>query len=263
MSDDLTNRTAADVARELVSQPDLLDRLLPPARSFLESTTSEAGALARYTGARSTSVQHEERNLRIGALRLLGASDREIEAACQVTRRSIPIILQDLEKSRRLTPLKERLAVLVGDNAERSAIALRVLLDRATDGGESIELAGMIKATATALGITTQNLQLLTGAATEILDVRVSAGREEVEAWAKANALPIEATVVAIDSESGANPAVSEQSAQITAPRHEDDTDPTARLAQISAAGRELEAAETHGGGVVSGATGAKQPINP
>lgn len=226
---ELNARTSQDVARDLIEQPELLDGLLPDARprTFL----APSPAVQRYTGARSTGSGHEERNLLVGALRLIGASDREIEAACHakglsITRRSIPLILQDLEKTRRITPLKERLAELVGDNAEQSALALRTLLDRAFTGTESIELAGMIKAVATSLGITTQNLQLLTGAATEILEVRVGTGRDEVEAWAKANAIPIEATATAVDTVSAGNLIVAEQTPALPPMRHAHDTGP-------------------------------------
>jgi hypothetical protein len=188
-----SGRTCMDVARELVSQPELLaaeQGLMTP-----ETKQAIAGyerALQRYTGARST--QDEERMLRVGALRLLGASDREIEAACGVTRRTIPLLLVELGKTGRITPLKQRLAALTGDNAERANLALRALLDRAVEGHESIELAGMIKAVATAVGITTEKILLLTGQATEIVETRVAAGREAFEAWWRDQVKPAQVT---------------------------------------------------------------------
>ena len=231
------HRTANDVARELVAQPELLDGLLPEPKP--RQVGESSAPIQRYTGERSTSEQYEERNLLVGALRLLGASDREIEHACHakgfsLTRRSIPVILQDLEKTRRITPLKERLAEIVGDNAEQSALALRALLDRAITGTESIELAGMIKAVATSLGITTEKLQLLTGAATERIEVNIGAGRDEVEAWARANAIPIEATTRAVDTVSAGNLPLPVETPQLAPMRHEPDTGSAPELAAVA-----------------------------
>lgn len=221
---ELTHRTSQDVARELLKQPELISELLPEdkPRTFLAEPAHEK--VQRYTGARSTSDEHEQRNLMIGALRLLGASDREIESACGVTRRSIPLILADLEKTGRVTPLKERLSKLVGDNAEQSAIALRILLDKAQQGQESMELSGMIKAVATSLGITVEKLQLLTGAATEIVETRVAAGRDEIEAWAKQFAIPVEVVASPVDTASAAESPVSAQTPSLPPMRHDDDT---------------------------------------
>lgn len=210
-------KTAEDVARELLSQPAFFLEF-----DGVKGLTVPPPALQRYTGDRSTSEQHELRNLKIGALRLLGASDRQIEEACHVTRRTIPLILADLEKSGRITPLKQRLAMATGNNAERANIALRVLLDRAAEGGESMELAGMIKAVATALGITTEKLLLLTGQATEIVETRSGVGREEFETWWRNSVRPAQAsdvtvpsaTTPATDSGSGATVPVSEQITQ-------------------------------------------------
>lgn len=218
------NRTAQDVARELLQQPELISELLPEdkPRSFLPEPATRS--VQRYTGDRSTSPEHEQRNLMIGALRLLGASDREIETACHITRRSIAPILVDLEKTGRITPLKQRLAALVGDNAEQSALALRALLDKAQRGTESIELAGMIKATATALGITVEKLQLLTGAATEILEVRGAAGRDEIEAWAKQFAIPVEVVARPVDTVSAGNHQISGVTHTLSEARHASDT---------------------------------------
>ena len=160
----------------------------------------------------------------VGALRLLGATDRQIEAACHVTRRSIPVILADLEKTGRVTPLKDRLALLIGDNAERAAIALRELLDQAVDEPASIELAGMIKAVATAVGITVEKHALLTGGATERIETMVGAGRGEIEAWAREFAIPVESVSRPVDTPSAANPSLSAQTNTLPPMRHTADT---------------------------------------
>lgn len=237
---EMMTRTAMDVARELLEQPAL----------FLEfdgvpglSPTAVAVTTPRYTGDRSTGSQHDERNLKVGALRLLGASDREIEQACGVTRRTIPLILAHLEKTGRITPLKERLAQATGDNAERSNIALRFLLDQVgqprtrheringemveviEDSGISMELAAMIKGVSTAVGILTEKTLLLTGQATEIIETRSGAGRAEFEQWWKDQVTPIQATVSpATESASAATPPISEEIRQSEPARDGSDT---------------------------------------
>ncbi len=180
MTPDLTN-DCRTVARELLAQPDLL---APVFSEEPESGQELIHAAGRYTGERST--KDEQRLLLVGALRLLGASDREIERQAGVTRRTIPLLLAELEKSGRITPLKERLSTLTGDNAERSQLALRRLLDRATDGECDAELASMIKSVSVACGVTAEKVLLLTGQATEIIETRAAAGRAEFEDWWRA-----------------------------------------------------------------------------
>lgn len=211
-----------DVARELLEQPQLFSEFdgipgLSPAPS--------QSAIARYTGERSTGSQHDLRNLKVGALRLLGASDREIEQACGVTRRTIPLILAALEKAGRITPLKERLALLTGDNAERANIALRQLLDRVGDNDGSLELASMIKAVSQAMGISVEKHLLTTGQATEIVETRSGAGRAEFDAWWNDQVKPIQATVTpSSESASAADIAISEERTQSEAVRDGSDT---------------------------------------
>ena len=181
-------------------------------------------AVERYTGGRLT--QDTDRCLVAGALRLLECSDRQISEALHCDVRSIPLMLREAEKSGRVPALKERLAQLTGTNAERSQIALGALLNRAADGNGDMDLAAMIKAVATAGGIATQNLQLLTGQPTEILALRVGAGREEIERWARDLAIPVDAEIVPpIDSEAAGKPAITEANGAFQGGRHGDDTD--------------------------------------
>lgn len=219
-------RTAMDVAKELLEQPALFSEFdgLPGLSPVPGGTT----AVARYTGERSTSSQYDERNLKVGALRLLGASDREIEQACGVTRRTIPLILAALEKAGRITPLKERLAVLTGQNAERANIALRALLDQVHDDSGSIELAAMIKAVSTAMGISVEKYLLTTGQATEIVETRSGAGRAEFEAWWKEQVIPVQ--TVAGESASAATPPISEEIRTNDGARHGSGTADSTRL---------------------------------
>ena len=211
-----------ELATELSQQPALFSEIGLPTPS-----------LERYTGSRVSN--DDERCVLAAALRLLQASDREIAAAVKCDVRSIPLMLRAAEKSGRIPALKERLVTLTGANAESASIALQRLLDDATHYGPNDERASMIKAVATALGITTEKYLLLTGSATEIVEHRVAVGRDEMEAWAKANSIPIE---VAIDLESIVNPVKTLQIGQsidagyhdATTRRHPP-TDPTDRAA--------------------------------
>jgi hypothetical protein len=143
---------------------------------------------ARYSGQRS---DDESINLRVGALRMLGMSDRAIERECGIDRRTIPHRLGWLERSGRIPAVKDRVLLHTANAAERSGIVLGALLDRAHTE-VSADLAGMIKAVAVAHGVTVEKLQLLTGAATEIIEHKPGVGRAETEAWAKANGLPLD-----------------------------------------------------------------------
>jgi hypothetical protein len=159
-----------------------------------------------------------------------------------VTRRTIPVLLAELEKSGRITPLKQRLAMATGDNAERANIALRFLLERVghtttktisvkgenievEDNGISVELAAMIKAVSTALGITTEKVLLLEGQATEIVETRVGAGREAFDAWWKESVTPIQESVTPpTDSASDGERVISSQITQSEPQRNGPDT---------------------------------------
>ena len=189
------SQTCLELAIELTQGPRLFDDFGKP--------TEE---VERYTGRRV--LQNTERCLMAGAFRLLEWSDRQISEALKCDVRSIPLMLREAEKTGRIPALKDRLAQITGTNAERAQIALGMLLNKAADGTCNLDLAAMIKGVSTAGGIATQNLQLLTGGPTEILELRVGAGREEIEAWAKQMAVPIEAEVVTdppIDLESAEN----------------------------------------------------------
>lgn len=189
------------IAAELCSQPELMagvfleneEKLLPEERKRVD-------AVKRFTGARSTS--DEQRLLMVGALRLLGASDREIARACGVSRNSVPVLMRELERTGRVEPLKDRLVKTVGDNAERSSILLKVLMERALDGEVSQELAAMLKAAGGVNCFQLEKLQLLTGQATERIETVVAAGRDEIERFLRSAATPIEAVTVTEDSKS-------------------------------------------------------------
>lgn len=191
----ILQQTCFELASELAKQPALF---------FDNGEATES--LERYTGTRVAT--DDERCHLAAALRLIQASDREIAKLLHCDVRSIPLMLRVAEKSGRIPALKERLITLIGANAESAAIALNRLLESATHAEVNIERAAMIKALATTVGITTEKILLLTGSATEIVEHRVAAGRDEMEAWAKLNAIPIE---VSVDLESPANGAKPKQ----------------------------------------------------
>lgn len=190
---------------------------------FFDKFGEPTEAVLRYTGDRV--LMDQERCLMVGALRLLEFSDRQIAKAVGCDTRSIPLMLAAAEKSGRIPALKDRLTRLTGTNAERAQIALGNLLIKAAEGSGDVDLAAMIKATATAGGINTQNLQLLTGGPTEILELKVGAGRQEIEDWARSLAVPIEAhEVKPTDLESTGNASKHQQTQATTQLGHAGDT---------------------------------------
>lgn len=199
---------------------------------FFDDRGNPTDSLERYTGSRVT--QDAERCLMAGALRLLECSDRQIADALRCDVRSIPLMLRQAEKTGRIPALKDRLAQITGTNAERSQLALASLLNRAADGGCSVDLAAMIKAVATTGGIATQNLQLLTGGPTEILELRVGAGREEIERWARELAIPVDAQVVPTP---GRSPTDLESAETAQNPQQSGPCEPTGHDRDTSATG--------------------------
>lgn len=218
-------RDCKSVAAELARQPEFFS-LYRDDLPDLESKRPVL-ALSRYNGARSGD---EQVNLRVGAMRLLGFSDRNIERECGVDRRTIPHRLHWLEQAKLLPALKDRVSMHTGNLAERSALVLSALLDRAQDE-VSVELAGMIKAVATAHGITVEKMQLLTGLPTEIVGHVGADGRGAIEAWAKEIGAAIEVETVRADLQSGDGLAIPAGTDAIPASGHGVDTasDPNGR----------------------------------
>ena len=255
MSGEIQNlsQTCAQVAEDLLSQPDFFERH----REDVPIREQSLPEPARYTGVRSAD---EQVNLRVGAMRLLGFSDRAIERECCVDRRTIPHRLEWLSRTGRIPAQKERLLRLVGESAEKSSIVLNALLDRAAAGEVSMDLAGMIRSVATAQGITVEKVQLLTGAPTEIVEQRVGAGRAEIEQFWRSAAIPIQAEVRPIDSESLASVAKPGFSECPNVCGHVPDTDGlplSADLPKPACAGARPGAESERGaGGVAPGAGG-------
>lgn len=203
--------SCVDLAKEIAHGP-----------AFFNSKGELTDAVVRYTGGRVT--QDSERCVLAGALRLLHYSDRKIGEALGCDVRSIPLMVRQAEQSGRIPALKERLQAVVGHNAEQSSIVLAQLLDRAAAGEDSIELSAMVKAVGQVNSFQIDKNQLLTGAATEIIEVRVGAGQAEREAWAKANSIPIEVLTSAVDYESSKNTTKPQKIESNQAERHDFDT---------------------------------------
>lgn len=237
MSEVTAQQSCFDLAMELTRGPE-----------FFTETGQPTDAVLRYTGERLE--QDGQRCLVVGALRLLGCSDREIARVVKCDVRSIPLMLEEAEKSRRIPALKDRLSKLTGTNAERCQIALAELLDRASGGSVSVELAAMIKAVSTAGGINTQNLQLLTGGATEILEVRAGAGRAEIEGWMRDVVAEAPAIDAPVDLQSPGNAA---KPLQIAA----NDGYEAASDTSAAAGGASLDGIAPGAGGVTTDGVGA------
>lgn len=179
-------QSCADVAAQLVEQREFFEfhrKDMPPAETILPLEP-------RYSGTRSND---ELTNLRVGAMRLLGMSDRAIERECAIDRRTIPHRLKWLEQAGRLPAQKDRIVNVVGEAAEKSGLLLNSLLDRGAAGEVDTDLAAMIRSVATTFGIAVEKLQLVTGGPTEIVQVVAGSPRAEIEAWLKENCIEVNA----------------------------------------------------------------------
>lgn len=241
----------AAIARELAAQPEFFEFHRDAAEIADPPSQRPSLALARYTGDRS---DDEQINLRVGAMRLLGFSDRAIERECGVDRRTIPYRLSWLEKTRRIPAVKDRVAMRTGDLAERAAIVLASLLDRAAHETNA-DLASMIKAVGTVLGITAEKMQLLTGAATERIEHIGGGGREAIEDWMRQMGITVDVTATVTDLESGRERPVPEANPQLADRGHGWDTATGQQpdLVTIRPA-TEREAEQGGGGGLRAGA---------
>lgn len=221
----------AELATEIAHGPALFDQFGKP-----------TDAVQRYTGSRVT--RDLERCVLAGALRLLHYSDRQICEVIGCDVRSIPLMVREAEKSGRIPALKERLVHIVGQNAEQSSIVLAQLLDRAAGGSDSLELSSMIKAVGQVNSFQVDKHQLLTGAATERIEVTLGAGLAERDAWAAANGIEVDAELVAVDSHSSQTKPEPLQILPAPTERHTGDTCDRSGLAAAAIA-------RTPGGGVV------------
>ena len=220
-------------------------------------------ALARYSGER---CDDEQVNLRVGAMRLLRMSDRAVERECGVDRRTIPYRLAWLERAGRIPALKERLSLWSGSLAESSALVLACLLDRANSGEISADLASMIRSVGTAYGITAEKFQLLTGGATERIEVSVGAGRAETEQWCRANAIQVEVIepgAAPTDVKATGDGAFVGESGQVEARRHGADTSEARRTRRPRRPGDHRGGAIESGGGAKASMVSERSKILP
>lgn len=170
---------AADVAMQLVSQPDLFPAV---PRDGGAPLLSPANAVRRVPSGKIL-AQDEERCLLVAALRELGLSDRKISTMTGVARESIGPILMRMERTGKVRPLKERLAGAIGLLAEESTQAARELVQSLRDGDRSEGVTMALRALGPMVGITAEKVQLLTGGPTEILETRVAAAPEDEAAF--------------------------------------------------------------------------------
>ena len=196
----LLSGVCAAVAAELVSQPALFDVPSPSSSSALLRKPR-----GTYTGERVT--LNEDQVRLVGALKLLGVSDRKIAAAAGCARESIPQHLAEAERRGWLRPVKERLTVSLGALAEDSVAASREIVEDIRDGKVTEERVQALRALGPMVGITTEKLLLLTGQPTEIRETRPAGDPAAHRAWLQALAPTVlDVTPVAAglpESESG------------------------------------------------------------
>jgi hypothetical protein len=207
--------------------------------------------VTRYTGDRTT--RDPERVAFVGALKLLNYSDRQIAALSKCDVRSIPVMVEELEKSGRIPALKERLIGIVGRNAEQSGLLVDQLVKEALDGDRTLELSAMLKAAGQVNDKLLEKNQLLTGAATERVETVNGAAAEEREAWFRANAIPIE---VAVDSDSTGNGPIPKESPPVKAPDAAQDAELAAAAGDREPAVEAAPAGAQAGGGVACASGG-------
>lgn len=163
--------------------------------------------LDRYSGSRVLKDGVKVRQ--VAGLTLLGCSGREIERQTGVDHRLHDLCVDEARRSGWIPALKEELERLVGLNAVKSQRALGEVLRRVQDGECTSELGSMVKGVAVAAKEMTLLNQLLTGQATEIVEVRSGPTKDELEAseaWAKAAAIQVEVISERVsDVESGGN----------------------------------------------------------
>lgn len=202
----------------------------------------------------------EERQLVVGALRLLGWSDRRIADQLRLSRNCISPICQKLEKEGRLEPLRARLTQQVGEVIEQSVLVAREMIERITPDNPDKDLAGALKALTDASYKYSQQHALLTGSPTEI-SARITAqapARSAWDEWLRQHQV-VEVTVTP-DSHSGAQRSASNGCVE----SESNDTTPVA-ADQVEQSGRPDDAAPagagrgTPGGGIASSAG----PLDP
>ena len=184
-------RTCLAVAREMVGAP-FLPGIQDPADPLeaLAQQPRERSSNPEFTG--KIVLRDEERCLAVGAMRLRGESDREIARVLGLSRNSIPVIVEHLERTGQLEPLKGRLLRRIGDLVERAAIATDNLLDRVVDEPTS-ELAAALRAATNVLDVASEKHALLTGSPTNIsATVQEVPSREEWDRWVRCHVVDAE-----------------------------------------------------------------------
>lgn len=124
----------------------------------------------------------EQRQLMVGALRLLGWSDRRIADQLKLSRNCIGPICRKLEKEGRLEPLRARLTQQVGEVLEQAVLGAREMIEAISPRDPDKDVAGALKALTDAAYKFGQQHALLTGSPTEI-SARITAAAPARSAW--------------------------------------------------------------------------------
>jgi hypothetical protein len=153
-----------ELSEQLAGQPQLFDlELLPIERGIMKAARRVA-----HTGA--ITCKDEARAAAIGVCKLAGLSDSETARRMKCSRNTVASVVEQLERSGQIPPLKTRLAVKLGGLAESIADEMKGIVDH---GVWDMNTSSAVRALGVALGITTEKQLLLTGQATGILEQRV------------------------------------------------------------------------------------------
>ncbi len=221
-----------------------------------ESAGDESPEVFRHTATRVD----EERQLLVGALRLLGWSDRRIAGELKLSRNCIAPICQRLEKEGLLEPIRARVAAQVAEVQEQAILSAREMMGAISPEDPDKDRSAALKALSDAAYKFGQVHALVTGSPTEI-SARISApapARSAWDDWLRQHQV-IEVTSTP-DSHSGEQRSAATGCVDAEA----DDTTPVA-ADQVEQSGRPDDAAPagagrgTPGGGIASSAG----PLDP
>jgi hypothetical protein len=147
MSKDLASFDPVQTASECIGQPELFGS----AAIFTPDEANLIRTSLTYRHNGRTATRDEQRCLAIAAARLSGWSDRRIAEQMHVSRHTISRVVEYLERSGKLAPLKDRVLRGLGEVAESAVNRLREQLED-TDTLDP-DMAGMIKSLSILAGI--------------------------------------------------------------------------------------------------------------
>lgn len=189
----------------------------------------------------------------VAGLTLLGCSGREIERQTGVDRRLHDMCVEQARRNGWIPALRDEMESLVGSNAVKSQRALSVVLTRVQDGEITSEIGSVLKGAAVAAKEMVLLNQLLTGQATEIVEVRSGPTKEEMERFLRESSLEVQAVaslkVAGSDVESGGKREFVGISGEVAELGTELGTEKAGEVGGIEAGGAERMEAGQEGGG--------------